>query len=286
MRLATTAATRSLQKADFSEIYRQPDPRAYYQTLGALGYEIPHHGQQVFRALLDHLDRRPATVVDVCCSYGVNAALLTTDLTLDDLYERYRSPALADLTSAELAAADAAHYAAHRRDDAPRVIGLDASAPAIAYALDAGVLSAGAAEDLERRAPSRAVAAAAADADLITVTGGIGYVTEATIARLVDCAASRRPPTVAALCLRTVPYDGIAAALGERGLVTEKLAGTTFPQRRFADDAEREYALRELAARGLDASSEEADGAYHAELYVSRPAAEATARPLDSLLGR
>ena len=71
--------------------------------------------------------------------------------------------------------------------------------------------------------------------------------------------------------LRVFDYGPIAAVLAERGLVTEKRPGT-FPQRRFADAAEQEAAVHDVRARGLDPTGKEADGWYHAECFVSRPA--------------
>src|SRR3546814_7778219 len=65
-------------KADFSAIYVQPDPRAYFRTLGALGYVIPHLARPVFDQLIEARQRAkgggPITVLDLGCSYGVNAA--------------------------------------------------------------------------------------------------------------------------------------------------------------------------------------------------------------------
>ena len=39
-------------KADFGDVYNQPDPRSYYRTLGMLDYEIPAHGAAVFDLFL------------------------------------------------------------------------------------------------------------------------------------------------------------------------------------------------------------------------------------------
>jgi len=79
-----------LAKADFDDIYNQPDARAYYTTLAGLDYEIPQHGADVFAEVVQGCfgDRTP-TLLDVCCSYGTFGVLLTTDLSLGDLYEHY-----------------------------------------------------------------------------------------------------------------------------------------------------------------------------------------------------
>jgi hypothetical protein len=270
-------------KADFGEAYVAADPRPYFRQLGQLGYEIPHHGQQIFRHILDALGASEPLVVDLCSSYGVNAALLKHDLTLAHLYEHYRADEITDLTRGELVSLDRQFYAPLRRANPPWVVGIDCSRPAVDYAFDVGLLDVGAAEDLEVDDPSRGLAALIRDADLITVTGGIGYITERTFDRLLACTRGTTP-WIAALCLRTVDFHPIAACLHRHGLVTERLPELTFPQRRFADDTEQAYALRQLAALGVDPTGREADGLYHVDLYLSRPPHAARTIPLTGVL--
>ncbi|MFD7546467.1 hypothetical protein ACFV0R_12645 [Streptomyces sp. NPDC059578] len=274
-------------KANFGSIYDCPDPRPYFETLRPLGYQIPHHGQAVFRVLVDalhglHPGRTPLTVVDLCCSYGINAALLNHRVTLAELYARYASPRVAALSSRDLAIEDRAFFDARRTPAAVSVTGIDAAPRAVGYARDTGLHDHSFAENLEVAAASPALRRALAATDLITVTGGIGYVRTRTFHTLLDCVA--HPPWVAAFVLRTVPYQAIADLLARSGLVTEKLPARTFRQRRFADDAEREAAFDALAGIGLRTADREADGYYHADLYLSRPAADAAALPLGLLL--
>ncbi|WP_338058588.1 hypothetical protein [Streptomyces noursei] len=274
-------------KAHFESIYNCPDPRRYFSTLQPLAYQIPHHGQAIFRALADALqqhrgDGRPLRVVDLCCSYGVNAALLNHRVTLDDLYHRYADAGRDAPEGDRLAQEDRAFYAALRRPGAARVTGIDAAERAVGYAVAAGLLDQGFAANLEADAPAPELCRALEGTDLITVTGGVGYITARTFARLFDCIAA--PPWVAAFVLRTVSYRPVSALLARAGLVTERLTTRSFRQRRFADEAERRAALDALSARGLTVGGKEADGFYHAELYVSRPAADVAALPLAELL--
>lgn len=274
---------RRLAKANFDEIYDQPDPRDYYRWLGAHDYSVPHYGRQVFRQVLDALPVAQPTVVDLCCSYGVNAALLKHDVELHELYDRYGSDDVAGLSPGALIERDREFFAGVRRAGAPEVIGLDVAGNAVDYAVEVGLLDHGLVANLEVGEPTPEVAEVVGAADLLTVTGGVGYVTERTFGRLLDCAPEQKP-WVAALCLRTVPYEPIAESLAQQGLVTEQLDGVTFPQRLFVDDDERAYALGELDARGLAPDGREADGAYHVNVYLSRPAQDAAARSLDEIL--
>lgn len=273
-------------KADFDGIYNQPDPLAYYTTLHGLDYEIPQHGADVFSRLLDASTSTtsgagpPATVLDVCCSYGVGGALLTTDLDLDDLYTHYREATAQGLEGDELVAADRKLLTEHRLPDPPRVIGLDVAEAAIDYALAAGAVDDAAAENLETSEASPRLLGLLSDVDLVVTTGGIGYVTEKTIGQLVDQPSTL--PWVAAFCLRAYDYQPIADSLATRGLHTER-AARTFPQRRFIDDAEHDWAVSQVVARGLDPAGKEAEGCYHADFYLSRPA-RTGGQSLDELL--
>jgi hypothetical protein len=177
-------------KVSFGHIYDRRDPRDYFKTLGSMDYKIPGHGQRLFSVLVEQrrgANGDPVNVVDLCCSYGINAALLKYDVTLDDLYERYCSEELEALSSNELAESDVAYYAARVKEPAPRVIGVDVAENAVSYALKAGLLDAGAAEDLENDPPSKTLREAVSSADIFTVTGGIGYITERTFEALLDC---------------------------------------------------------------------------------------------------
>lgn len=255
-------------KADFSRIYTRPDPREFVAALAPLSYQVPRLARPIVEEELAGRTDRP--VLDVCCSYGVNSAQLRCGVDLAELADRYADPALAALDPAALTAADAAFFA--RRLVAPEVtvLGLDASAPAIGYARAAGLLADGWAEDLESAAPSAALAAGIADVGTVVCTGGVGYVGERTFGRLLDVLDPAGLRLVV-FVLRVFDYGPIAEVLAGRGLVTEKRPGT-FPQRRFADAAEQEAAVHDVRARGLDPAGREADGWYHAECFVSRPA--------------
>lgn len=275
-------------KAHFDHVYDQPDPRAYYRTLGALDYEIPQRALPVVQTLVGALPRSerpgPPQVLDVCCSYGINAALLRYELTLDELHRRYADPIIDELSAEELAQSDREWLADRRRPGAPRVTGLDAARNAVAYACRADLLDDGWVEDLEAGDPSSALADELADVDLVVVTGGVGYITERTFGRLVAGRPDGSAPWIASMVLRIYPFDEIAATLTERGLVTEQLASATFPQRRFADEREHAAAVDMVQARGLDPAGLEDDGRFHAELFVSRPAADVERQPLAELL--
>jgi hypothetical protein len=272
-------------KADFTDIYTRPDPRAYFDELVGLEYQIPQRAHPVVEAVLaaSERDGRPRTVLDVCCSYGINGALLRYDVDLDDVAARATDRALADLAPQRLVEADARFYAERLRRPDLRVLGLDVSQPAIDYAIGTGLLDDGWAEDLEEHDPSPELAAGIAGTGLVVSTGGVGYIGRRTFERLLGAVADPRDLWLVVFVLRVFDYADIAAALAEYGLVTEQVEGTTFVQRRFADQDERRAATADVTRRGLDPTGRESDGWYHADCYVTRPAAAATT-PLPQLL--
>lgn len=261
-------------KSRFDEIYDAPDPRAYFRRLAPLEYEIPHHAQEVFRH--DRAARAaacgpggPVTVLDLCCSYGINAALLNHHVTLAELYAHYTSPRVADFSTAELIAYDRAFYAARRRADASPVAGLDAARRAVGYALAVGLLDEAYAENLEHAPPSGPLRRTVARTGLITVTGGIGYISHRTFEALLGCA--RQPVWVSAFALRTVSYATVGSALAAHGLVTVSDPARAYRQRLFTGSAERDYAIGQVLLAGHDPAGLEDTGRYHARLYQSRP---------------
>ncbi|MEZ0090831.1 hypothetical protein [Streptacidiphilus sp. EB129] len=260
-------------KSTFEDIYDQPDPRAYFTRLRPLRYQTPHHAQPVFRRLLDQRARLNAPgnsvkVVDLCCSYGINAALVNHNLTLEDLYARYTGPKTAGLSTPELIEADKEFYAVHRREQAVPFIGIDVAPRAVAYASAVGLLDGAFAENLETGPASAKLARAVAAAGLITITGGVGYIGPRTFDTVLS--HTRSPAWVAAFTLRMVDYRPIADTLAARGLVTHT-SPETYPQRRFTDDAEQQRAIARATATGHDPTGREANGYYHTLLHQSRP---------------
>lgn len=274
-------------KVNLDHIYSEKDPREYFKYLGQLDYIIPHLAQPIFEQLIRaraQSQTEPVTVLDLGSSYGVNGALMKYSLTYDMLRDRYTLPALQTLSSDGLLELDRAFYAAWPRHSHVRVIGLDVSENAIAYAQDCGTVDRGIAIDLETCDPTPEQAEALADVDLIVSTGCVGYVTSKTFRKLAALSRRGRPAWTASFVLRMFPYDDIAASLAEQDLETEKFEGATFVQRRFADLAEMEAAVRAVEARGIDTQGHETEGLYHADFFLSRPHEEIERCPIQKLV--
>jgi SAM-dependent methyltransferase len=273
-------------KANFDQIYTREDPREYFRVLHGLDYIIPALARPIFRRICDTLTElrgRPINVLDVGCSYGINAALLRSPVSMDRLARRYADLQACGVSPSEVMALDRRYFGSWPRMTSARLIGLDVSAPAINYATNAGILDRGFAEDLERNDPSPQLADALGNVDLVISTGCIGYVSEKTFSRIMGAVRTKNP-WVASFVLRLYSFDAIRDVLAERSLVTDKLESVTFVQRRFHSEREYVETLGALRNGGVDPRGKEEDGLLHAEFFLSRPLSERSEMPLEGLV--
>lgn len=274
-------------KVDMDHIYNQLDPRDFYCELNKLDYAIPDTAKPIFQNLIGHLQDRvdePVHVLDLGCSYGVNAAILKYDLSMDDLYDHWAQKQITDATPEEVIAHDQRFLADIDNSDAIVMIGLDQAENAISYATEAGLLDDGIVANLEAEALSDHEKDTLGQVDLVISTGCVGYLTEKSFERFMPAVSKGRQPWLANFVLRLFPFDSIEQSLGNCGYVTEKLEGETFFQRQFASGDEREDVLGKLRDHGVDPTGKESEGHFLAEFYLSRPAAEVAKMPLGQLL--
>jgi hypothetical protein len=164
------------------------------------------------------------------------------------------------------------------------ITGLDQAESAVAYGLQAGLLDKGLTVNLEIDPVPDAAKANLALVDLVTSTGCVGYVTEKSFEGLLPFITQVRLPWISNFVLRMFPFDAIDECLREWGYVTEKLEGATFVQRRFDTALEQHEVIEQLHERGLDPTNKESNGQLLAEFFLSRPAQEVEARPIERLL--
>lgn len=260
-------------KISLDHIYTRPDPRAYFGTLRGLDYNIPELAKPHFQRLIAeyreaHRVPDPA-VLDIGCSYGINAALVKYGVTMAELYDRYGGPDADGHTRDTLLARDRELVRSRERTNRTRFLGLDASANALSYALEAGFLDGAVHADLENGEPTAEQRAQLAGTDLVISTGCLGYVTERTISRVLGAHGERRP-WMAHFVLRMFPFDPIAETLAAAGYRTVRQGGL-FRQRRFATPEEQELVLDRLRDVGVDPAGRETGGWFYAQLYISKP---------------
>ena len=277
-------ATINESKAVFDDIYNEADPRSYFSVLGSLNYMIPDVAEPIIRQILAAKAALygNVTVLDVGCSYGINAATHRFPVNFTSLLGRYARREMMSIASERLIELDRHFYASWPEIGSADFIGLDISQSAIRYANETGLHVNGVAADLESADLSAADEAILAPANVLLSTGSIGYVSDQTYKKLLKTVSDRT--WAISFVLRMFPFDGFVSAFAEQGMVTEKLSSATFIQRRFRDADELEKCLSALAERGIDTQGFEAEGLFHADLFLSRPADDAKAMPIDEVV--
>lgn len=268
-------------KQNFNDIYNQDDPRSYYRTLGPLDYRVADYARPIvegcLRALSQIRGKQRLTILDLCCGYGINGSVLRHSVSMADLYDHYSDPKLDGLSSEELAEADRRFFADNRRNGSAElvgdIVGLDVADRAVRYAEETGLIDRGAAINLEREDLPQRLAQELAEVDIITVTGGMGYVTDVTFRKLLEVTPEKARPWILSFPLRGLDLARFDRAFADFGLETEAW-DTPIPQRRFADDNERERTLQRLKENDIDARAEQRDGRLYAHCYLARPAQE------------
>jgi SAM-dependent methyltransferase len=259
-------------KVSLDHIYVQPDPRAYFRTLRDFDYHIPQLAKPYFLDIIEEYRREyevpSVNVLGVGCSYGVNAALIALDTTMDELYKRYCSLESQVQNRSALLARDLL-WARTRRSGRTRFVGLDSSQSALSYAFAAGFIDEAVCADLEKDEPTEQQREQLRGIELVISTGCLGYATDRTIARIVEAGAGRMP-WMAHFVLRMFPFDPVAKRLAEAGYDTVSV-NQVFKQRLFASPEEQALVLDTLSSEGVDPRGLEADGWLYAGLHISRP---------------
>jgi hypothetical protein len=272
-------------KANFDQIYMEEDPREYYRVLGGMDYIIPDLAKGIFQNIISALTQergRRIRILDLGCSYGINAALIRFPLDIGRLVQRSHDLQGAGLTTSELIRLDRSYFLSWPKLEV-EIVGCDVSRPAIDYARAVGLIDHGISGNFETEPVSAAARELLKGVDLIISTGSVGYVTERTFGKLL-AAIGQPAPWVASFVLRMFPYRRISELMHDWGLATEKLEGITFVQRRFHSESECLQVIERLEAQGIDTRNKEADGLLHAELFLSRPAADCEHHPLERLV--
>lgn len=274
-------------KTNLNHIYNEPDPRAYFRQLKGVNYSIPGAAKPIFLKLIGALQERAndaVRVLDLGCSYGVNAALLKHDLSIGDLYDHWGQKELVNAAPENIVQRDKRFFANLDEAEDIEVIGLDVAENAIAFAEETGLLDEGFSVNLETEALPEAAKKELAPIDLLTSTGCVGYVTERSFNRLMPTITEGRQPWLANFVLRMFPFDAIEDTLNDHGYVTEKLQDRTFVQRKFMSADEQAQVLDQLQDLGIDPSGKESEGNLLAEFYLSRPSLDAADIPIDELV--
>jgi hypothetical protein len=213
-------------------------------------------------------------MLDVGCSYGVGSALVKYRRHFDELVKFF-----ARRTPREFGPAveTTREWLEDRRAADIWCVGLDSSAPAIRFAVEAGLLDDGLALNLEdpQVQPNAEQRRVLQHTDLMISTGAIGYITHRTVGTVARELGRERSgdfgPVAVVTILRMFDEEPIQAAFEQHDLAFESVPGVMLPQRSFVDQREQQGVLKVLHDKGIDTSEWEDCGKHYAQLYVAAP---------------
>lgn len=267
-------------KANFDNVYTAPTPHAYIATMASKGYEIGEQARPYCTAAAELLRERngeawPVQMLDVGCSYGVGSAFIKYGCSFDEMVAFYAARAPKEYQEACDAMRMWLNVVPQVCD--VRAVGLDSSAPAIRFGVEAGLLDGGIDRDFEQEGavPTEEERAWFRSCNLMISTGAIGYVSERTLGVVLRDLGQDYPgdwgPFGVVTILRMFDNEPIVNVFEDNGYRFGPVPGVRLPQRRFESDREREKVLSVLHDRGLDTREWEDDGRHYADLYVAAP---------------
>ena len=266
-------------KANFDEVYQAPTPHAYFETMNQLEYAIGQEARPFFLSAVALIRRQlgnqtPIRMLDLGCSYGVGSALVKYGFSFSEITDFFTHHTDGDYRQC---VRDTREWLAENKPEKPiTCVGADASAEAIKFGADSGLLDSGIAHDLEsdpRLAPGEC--ALMQKCNLLISTGAIGYVGERTLDAILRQLGKDKPlphgPYVVVTILRMFTPELVAKAFASNGFKFLQVPEVHLRQRRFHNETEQAETIKLVQARGLETDMLEADGYHYADLFVGAP---------------
>ena len=267
-------------KHDFTDAYNAPSPRPLFKVYRNLDYKVPYHIEH-FLAALTRFARRvneaqSTRLVDIGCSYGINALMLKHGCRYTGIAETILDGDGPDgsLQSALRGQGDAVKDM--------QVIGLDSSVNAIQFCEQGDLQDHSFCVNLELEEIPVEARKPLSSANFILSSGVYGYISEVTTRKLVLAVAEQEALWVCNFVLRPIDYSPTIRVLDTLGFATES-APVLFPHRRFGSDAEREATIAFIRRSGNDPSPEIATNYLYTRLYISRSRKAVAGFPLAPL---
>jgi asparagine synthase (glutamine-hydrolysing) len=256
---------------DFSGVYDLVTPRPYFKRMGELDYCIPGVARGVFAWCLDELRRQRGVneikVLDLCAGYGANGALMKMDLSLDALYQYFRTQS--DVGAVNVLF-DRALMTNHVNDHDVHVIGIDIAANALDYARSVGFMDESYAVDLETEALPAALADSIAECSLISITGGFSFIGATSFEKILSAVPRESGilPWIVGFPLMHTHLEPLLEVLQDYGYIIPPDTHHCYVQRQFANKRERATEHAALVAADLDIVE---DAYFNSRLLVAQP---------------
>lgn len=258
-------------KKDFTDIYTREHPTPYLKEMKNLEYRIPDQTKPLYKHLAERIvnyKKRPAKILDLGSSYGINSALLNHELIMSELenffLENNPNPSIKSTQNFF--------------DDLPNnnpnleFYLVDTSSPALNFAEKAGLCQDSFCINLEKETTLK-FQEIVRDIDLIISTGCVGYIGWKSFAKIFSNIEDAKDslPIFAFTMLRIFQIEDIKKIFKENNFELLKTKIGPLKQRRFYDKTEMNDTLDLLKNRNSDTKNLEETGYYFADFYVGGP---------------
>lgn len=276
----------------FERVYDLDDPSPYFNTIGPADYRMPEALTGALKVIHGPLCALRSAgealrVLDFACGYGAIGALLRHELSMEELYARYRARQWQPADGRRYWADDIAFFAARRAETAAFEIGgVDIAGNAVAYAAALGFVDRAFPENLVDHAPSGGLARFLRGAHLVVESGALGVLLAQAFARVLDCAGDGSPPWFLYCPRPDVNWSALERLWAKRGYCTESFLGAPVRYRRPLKAQEGADMLRRSRGLGKPDEAIMQDGYLLVDMTLARPEADAESPPIAALRGR
>ncbi|MDF5723484.1 MAG: hypothetical protein PUP91_24050 [Rhizonema sp. PD37] len=265
----------NLKKLDLNHVYNLQDPQLYYQLITQYKYDLPERAKSYFMKVInayrDYESVYSLKILDIGCSYGINAALLKFDKSMTELYQYYTNPLR--LQQAELSRRNLDHTWFHESnvDEGLQFIGLDSAEQAVNYAVESQLIQSGIPTNLEKLPLLKEdYANHLQDINLLISTGCIGYITEVTFDKILTPVRNLSQLWGAVFILKMFDISEIKKTLGKYNLILVE-TDVTVKQRKFSSLEEKKSIIDLIEQQGLNAEAEKESDNLFAQLFLIFP---------------
>ena len=275
------------KKLDLNDVYNLRDPESYYQSMAQYEYDLPEGAKPYFQKVINAYRQDKSVnslkILDIGCSYGINAAILKFHKSMRELYQYYTNPLRLQLAELSRRHRDYNWFYEFNFDEGLQFIGLDTAEKAVNYAVESQLIQSGISTNLEKLPLLKEDYTNLQDINLLITTGCIGYITEITLDKILSAVRNSSQLWGAVFILKMFKISGFKKTLAKYNLVLVE-TGVTVKQRRFSSVEEKKAMINFIEQQGLSAEEEKNSDNLFAQLFLILPVAVTSQPSITKLL--
>lgn len=264
------------KKEDWSDVYVQPTPASYLQTVFQQEYGVPDYALQYLRPLLKMLyaqRQRPITIIDIGASYGIISTLLLHDLTMEQLIEFFvYNEQIKQRTWEEIE-----RFYRHQESRHPeyKFYLTDNSQPAMDFSERVHLCEKTYCFDMRHEPLPEGFKRIVETTDLFVATGSLGYIGESLFEQIFSIISRKTGSPLFAFVVYRAFYSPELENLFQDYNYTLLKSRVPFKKgRKFASVLEQQNTITSLHKKNIDTVGLEDEGFYACEFYLGVPVSE------------